>query len=113
MVSSTRSDVARGWSWQWTGWASWRVTPTILVTAALAVVVDMVSAWSGRPAWYLGRVLVSPALPAAVLLVGLVGWECVGASRRMLVAWREFVVGGVLVLVAAVLGSVHAPASTW
>jgi len=113
MVSSTRSDVARGWSWQWTGWASWRVTPTILVTAAVAVVVDMVSAWTGRPEWYLGRVLVSPALPAAVLLVGLVGWECVGASRRMLLAWREYVVGGTLVVAAAMLGSVHAPASTW
>jgi len=106
-------DVARGWSWQWTGWASWRVTPAILVTAVVAVVIDMVSAWSGRPEWYLGRVLVSPALPAAVLLVALVGWECVGGSRRMVLAWREFVVGGTLVVVAAILGSVHAPASTW
>jgi hypothetical protein len=113
MVSSTRSDVARGWSWQWTGWASWRITPAILVAAAMAVTVDMVSAWSGRPAWYVGRVLVSPALPIAVLLVALVGWECVGASRRMLLAWREYLVGGTLVVVAAVLGSVHAPAATW
>jgi CAAX prenyl protease-like protein len=113
MTSSTRSDVAREWSWQWMGWASWRVTPTILVTAAFAVVVDMVSAWTGRPEWYLGRVLVSPALPAAVLLVGLVGWECVGASRRMVLAWREYVVGGTLVVAAAIVGSVHAPASTW
>ena len=90
MVSSTRSDVAREWSWQWTGWASWRITPAILVTAAMAVTVDMVSAWSGRPAWYVGRVLVSPALPLCVLLVALLGWECVGASRRMLLAWREW-----------------------
>jgi len=113
MVSSTRSDVAHEWSWQWTGWASWRVTPTILAAAAVAVVVDMVSAWTARPAWYLGRVLVSPALPAAVLLVALVGWECVGASRRMVLAWREYVVGGTLVVAAAIVGSVHAPASTW
>jgi hypothetical protein len=71
----------------------------------VALVLDMVSAWSGRPAWYVGRVLVSPALPVAALLVWLVGWETVGASRRMVSAWREYLVGGSLTVLVAALAS--------
>lgn len=92
---------ARGWAWRWTGWASWPVSPTVLVVAALAVVVDVGSAWLGRPEWYLGRVLVSPALPLVVLLVAMVGPGRVGLARATLAAWREFLliafVGGTVV----------------
>ena len=82
-----------GWSWQWTAWASWPVSPTVLVVAALALVGDLASAWLRQPEWYLGRVLVSPVLPLAVVLVLLVGPGRLGGSRRTLAAWREFLRG--------------------
>ncbi len=93
---------ASGWTWHWVGWASWPVTPAVLVVAFVVVALDVGSAWSGRPSWAIGTVLVSPALPAAALLVLLVGWTRAGGSRRSLSAWREYLVGGSLtVLVAA------------
>jgi hypothetical protein len=81
-----------GWSWQWVGWASWRVTPLALVVAALAVGGDVVSAWLGRPEWYLGRILISPVLPLVLLLVLVVGPGRLGGSPSRLRAWREFLV---------------------
>jgi hypothetical protein len=81
---------AYGWAWRWTAWASWPVSPAILWVAALAVTVDVASAWLGRPEWYLGRILVSPALPLAVALVVLVGPTRLGLTRARVRAWREF-----------------------
>jgi hypothetical protein len=81
---------AHGWAWRWTAWASWPVSPAILVVAGLTVTVDVASAWLGRPEWHLGRILVSPALPLAVALVALVGPTRLGCSRARVRAWREF-----------------------
>ena len=83
---------ARSWSWQWVGWASWPVSPLVLVVSAAAVALDVASAWAGQPEWYLGRVLVSPALPLALVLVWSMGPSRIGFSRRGLRAWREFLV---------------------
>ena len=92
------SPSATSWSWQWRGWASWPVSPLVLGAAALAVAIDVVSAWLAEPDWYLGRILMSPALPVALLLVAAVGPMRVGFSRASLRAWRELlVVGGVAI----------------
>jgi hypothetical protein len=88
-----------GWAWRWTGWASWPISPAALWVAGLAVVVDVVTSWWGRPEWYLGRVSLSPAVPLGVLLVVLIGPGRVGFSRRSFAAWREFLIVGVPTLV--------------
>ena len=97
----TDTATTHGWAWQWTAWASWPVSPAVLVTAGLALVVDVGSAWLGKPEWYLGRVLVSPALPIALVLVALVGPRRLGLSRTALIAWREFLAFTVLGIVVA------------
>jgi hypothetical protein len=89
---------SRGWTWRWTGWASWPISPAVLWVCAVAVVVDVGTSWWGQPQWYLGRVSMSPALPLGVLLVALVGPGHVGFSRRSFVAWRELLILGVPVL---------------
>lgn len=91
------------WGWQWVRWASWPVSPTVLVVAAAAVTVDVVTAWSGEPRWSLGGVLVSPALPLAAVLIALVGRARVGLDRSTVSAWRECLVALALALVVAVL----------
>jgi hypothetical protein len=89
-----------GWAWRWTGWASWPISPAVLWVCALAVAVDVVTSWLGQPEWYLGRVLVSPALLLCAVLVALIGPRHLGFSRRSLAAWREFLLlGGSVVLV--------------
>ncbi len=95
---------AHGWAWRWNGWASWPASPLILWVAGFAVAVDVASAWSGRPAWYLGRILVSPALPFALALVVLMGPRRLGCSRAGVRAWRELLAlsGAVMVIAAAV-----------
>jgi len=89
-----------GWAWRWTGWASWAISPAVLVVSALIVLVDVGTAWWGRPEWYLGRISLSPALPLVVLLVVLIGPRHLGFSRASFRAWREFLLlGGPIVLV--------------
>lgn len=97
----TRDEVTTGgWSWRWVGWASWPITPAVLWVAGLAVVVDIASSWWVYPDWYLGRVLLSPALVLAAVLVALIGPTCLGCSRRSMRAWREFLMlGGPIVVV--------------
>ena len=84
-----------GWDWRWVGWASWSISPTVLWLAAIAVVVDVGSSWWGQPDWHVGRILLSPALPLALLLAVLIGPRALGFSRRTLLVWREFLVFGV------------------
>jgi len=62
--------------------------------AAIAVVVDMISAWTGSSLGHLGFVPVSPALPLTVLVVGRIGADALGCSRNERAAWREYLVGG-------------------
>jgi hypothetical protein len=89
-----------GWAWRWTRWASLPISPAVLWVCALAVGLDVGTAWWGEPAWYLGRISMSPALPLAVVLVVLIGPRHLGFSRTSLRAWREFLLlGGPLVLV--------------
>jgi hypothetical protein len=89
-----------GWAWRWTGWASWPLSPAVLWLCAVAVVVDVVTSWLGQPEWYLGRILMSPALVLCAVLVVLIGPRNLGFSRRSLAAWREFLMlGGSVVLV--------------
>lgn len=98
---------ARGWSWQWVRWASWPVTPLVLSVAGAAVAVDVVSAWVGEPEWYLGRILISPALPLALALIWLVGARRIGCSRESLAAWREFLVVTGIAIGAATIAYAH------
>ncbi|HEX5587832.1 MAG TPA: CPBP family intramembrane glutamic endopeptidase [Acidimicrobiia bacterium] len=98
---------ARGWSWQWVQWASWPVTPLVLVVAGAAVAVDVASAWIGEPEWYLGRILISPALPLALVLVLLVGPRRIGCSRESLAAWREFLAVTGLAIAGATIAYAH------
>jgi hypothetical protein len=91
---------ASGWAWRWTGWASWPISAAVLWICAVAVVIDVGTSWWGHPAWYLGRISMSPALPLGVALVALIGPRNLGFSRRSLAAWREFLMlGGPIVLV--------------
>jgi hypothetical protein len=91
---------ASGWAWRWTGWASWPISAAVLWVCAAAVVIDVGTSWWGHPAWYLGRISMSPALPLGVALVALIGPRNLGFSRRSFAAWREFLMlGGPIVLV--------------
>lgn len=85
--------------WLWRRWTRWPLTPTILVVAALAIVLDVVTAWQHVTMGSLGRVEMSPALPLGILLALLVGLRRLGLDRANLAAWREFLVvcGAVLV----------------
>lgn len=103
IVADTRDDVARAtehvwWTLRWNGWAPWSLDPLLLVIAAFAVVVDIVSAWTDVSLGTLGRVPVSPALPLAVLVAVHLGLPALGWSRAGWRAWREYglVVGTVL-----------------
>jgi len=89
-----------GWAWRWTGWASWPISTAVLWICAGAVVVDVSTAWWGKPEWYLGRVSMSVALPLGVALVAMIGPRNLGFSRRSFAAWREFLIlGGPVLLV--------------
>ncbi len=74
-----------------------------MVIAALAVVVDVVTAWSGISFGTLGRVPISPALPLGLILAAKIGLNRLGFDRANRRAWREFLIvgGGVLAYVVA------------
>ena len=76
-----RATQAAWWTWQWRGWAPWRLDGWILVLAATAVVVDVASAWTGVSLGTLGRIPVSPALPLAIVLVARIGRSALGFGR--------------------------------
>jgi hypothetical protein len=101
-TSTRKQDHVRssGWAWRWTTWASWPITPTVLWLCGVTVALDVATSWWGHPAWFLGRVSMSPALPLAAVLVALIGPRNLGFSRRSFAAWREFLMlGGSLLLV--------------
>jgi hypothetical protein len=86
--------------WLWRRWTRWPLTPTIVLVAALAIGLDVVTAWQHVTMGSLGRVEMSPALPLGILLAGMVGLRRLGLDRANLAAWREFllVCGAVLAL---------------
>ena len=95
------------WTWRWRGWAPWRIDTTVLVVAALTIVVDVASAWLGLSIGHLGRIALSPALPLAVLLAARIGASALGCTRSGMRAWRELAVGlGALLATSVVVYSV-------
>ncbi len=91
-----------GVRWQWVGWASWKLTPPIVLLAAVTLVLDAASAWLARPLGYLGPASISPALAFACVLVLLVGPRAMGLSRASILESREFLA---TTAVALVLGA--------
>jgi len=85
--------------WTWLRWTRWPFTPAVIVVAALAVTVDVFTAWVGISFGSLGRVPVSPALPLGLLLAVMIGVNRLGFDRTNRRAWRECLVvgGGVMV----------------
>jgi hypothetical protein len=98
-----RATHAAWWTWQWRGWAPWRLDGVVLVLAASAVVLDVASAWLDISLGAIGRIPVSPALPVALLLAARLGVARLGWTRADARAWREVAVGLGLVLVGAVV----------
>jgi membrane protease YdiL (CAAX protease family) len=81
------------WVRRWRAWASWRLTPDVVVLSAIAVVIDMVTAWTNTELGHLGIVQVSPALPIIIIIATRIGFGALGCSRDERVAWREYLVG--------------------
>ncbi len=100
----TAAAVEGRWALRWRGWADWPLSPGILLLAALTVLVDVTTAWTGTSLGALGRIPISPGLPLAVLLVARIGAGRLGFRRRDLAAWREFALGVGAVLVLATVG---------
>jgi membrane protease YdiL (CAAX protease family) len=91
------------WAVHWRGWADWPLSPLTLAVAAVAVALDVTTAWTGISLGSLGGIQVSPALPLAALVVVWIGADRLGWSRRAGVAWRELAVGlGAVVALATV-----------
>jgi len=92
------------WAWRWRSWTRWPFSLAAVIVAAIAVVVDVVTAWEDVSLGALGRVPISPALPLGVLLAGMIGLRRLGFDRANRRAWREFlVVGGFLLVYAVVM----------
>ncbi|HSO96037.1 MAG TPA: CPBP family intramembrane glutamic endopeptidase [Acidimicrobiia bacterium] len=89
------------WALRWRGWADWSLTRTTIGLAALAVVVDVATAWAGVSLGALGRVAISPALPVALVVLARLRPGRSGRSRVGAGAWREFGVAAVVVVGAA------------
>ena len=107
--ATLRSDVDAAtagarWVTRWQGWADWPLSRPLLALAAVAVVLDLTTAWTGTALGSLGRIATSPALPLGLVLVAWIGAGRMGFSRRQLWAWREFAVVVGAVLVMATLG---------
>jgi hypothetical protein len=98
-----RATHSAWWTWQWRGWAPWRLDGVVLVLAASAVVLDVASAWLDVSLGTIGRIPVSPALPFALLLAARVGAARLGWTRADARAWREVAVGLGVVLVGAIV----------
>ncbi len=80
--------------WVWVRWTRFPFGRRVLAVAAIAVVVDSVTAWAGVSLGHLGRVPVSPALPIGLLLAAMIGLNRLGFDRANRHAWREFLIVG-------------------
>jgi hypothetical protein len=107
-AASHARPTVTSWTWRWRGWTRWPFSGAAVVVAAIAVVVDVATAWNGTSLGALGRVPISPALPLGLLLAGMIGFRRLGFDRANGRAWREFlVVTGFLVVYAVCMyGSV-------
>jgi len=85
--------------WNWLRWTRWPFTSLVIGVAALAVTLDVVTAWAGISFGSLGRVPLSPAMPLGLLFAWMIGLNRLGFDRANRRAWREFLVigGGVMV----------------
>ena len=92
------------WVTRWRGWADWPLSLPLLTLAAVAVALDVTTAWTNTNLGSLGRIGTSPALPLVLLLVAGVGAGRVGLSRERVHAWREFALAVGVVLVLATAG---------
>lgn len=81
-------------TWQWRSWTRWPFTGAAVLVAAVAVVVDVGTAWADVSLGHLGRVPISPALPLGLCLAGMIGLRRLGLDRANRRAWREFLVIG-------------------
>jgi hypothetical protein len=97
------TDGAR-WVTRWRGWADWPLSLPLLTLAAVAVAVDVTTAWTGTALGSLGRIATSPALPLVLLLAAWVGAGRVGLSRERVRAWREYALAVGVVLALATVG---------
>ncbi|HEY8215881.1 MAG TPA: CPBP family intramembrane glutamic endopeptidase [Acidimicrobiia bacterium] len=98
-----RATRSAWWTWQWRGWAPWRLDTAALALASAAVLVDVASAWVDTSLGTLGRIPVSPALPIAVLLAARLGAASLGCTRAAVHAWREVAAVMTVVLVGTVV----------
>ena len=92
------------WALRWQGWADWSLTVPALLLAAVAVILDVATAWTDVSLGSLGRIAVSPALPLALGFVAILSGARRTPGRGSAHAWREFGVGVGAVLVIATLG---------
>ncbi len=100
------------WELRWRGWADWPLSPLIVALAAVAVAVDVATAWTGTSLGSIGGIAISPALPLALLVAAGIGAGRLGWNRPALLAWREVAVGlGALLLfsVLAYAVTLHRP----
>jgi hypothetical protein len=86
----------------WRRWTRWSLTPAILAVATIAITVDVVTAWRNVTIGSLGPIPTSPAVPMGIVLALMVGLRRLGLDRTNLLAWREFLLVGALVLLFAV-----------
>jgi membrane protease YdiL (CAAX protease family) len=94
-VLARRPGAAR----RWTGWTDRTCSPTVVLLAAVVVATGCLAVWADllwRP-W--GGPGLTLALPSAVLVVSLLGWERVcRAARELRVWWESLAVLGALLL---------------
>jgi membrane protease YdiL (CAAX protease family) len=99
-----RATAGGRWALRWRGWADWPLSRATIVLAAVAVALDVTTAWTGVSLGTLGRIPISPALPLALVLVAWLHARSRGRSGPGRGAWREFAVGIGVVLALATVG---------
>ena len=99
-----RATAGGHWTLRWRGWADWPLSRATIVLAAVAVALDVTTAWTGVSLGALGRIPISPALPLALVLVARLHTRRRGRSGPGRGAWREFAVGIGVVLALATVG---------
>jgi membrane protease YdiL (CAAX protease family) len=106
--AARRATATAWWAWRWRGWAPWRLEPVIVALAALAVLLDLATAWADVSLRWLGGVPISPALPLAGAAAVGIGASALGCTRSGVRAWRELaIVAGALMVIAGAVAIVE------